>query len=187
MTKYWALSNKILDHITGIMVSHFGSHPLVQTNCAEPLCICIGLTVLPHLCMHHRHYIKMDGAVTSPAGALKPVWTEETVFLAWIPKPSGDWCLCPLSLTWSQFYWKHWPHFPSSTYWSINSDWQPWRFIHSLSKPSSLLLFTHTLSSKAYLESQINPHVIGLWEETEVPSSITHNSTVLPLVISASC
>lgn len=38
MTKYWALSNKILDHITSVMVSHFGSHALVQTDCLVPSC-----------------------------------------------------------------------------------------------------------------------------------------------------
>lgn len=39
MTKYWALSNKILDHITSIMVSYFGSHALVQTDCVVSLCL----------------------------------------------------------------------------------------------------------------------------------------------------
>lgn len=39
MTKYWALSNKILDHITCIMEPHVGSHTVMQTNCAVPLCV----------------------------------------------------------------------------------------------------------------------------------------------------
>ena len=51
MTKYWALCNKILDHITGNMVSHLSSRAVMQTNCVcpcvhlyqahFPVCVCV--------------------------------------------------------------------------------------------------------------------------------------------------
>lgn len=46
MTKYWALWNKILDHITSIMVSHFGTGTLLQTKC-----------VVPHEHLHYSHFV----------------------------------------------------------------------------------------------------------------------------------
>lgn len=51
MTKYWALWNKILDHITSLMVSHFASPILLQAGSIMPLGVCVRLCVWGCVCL----------------------------------------------------------------------------------------------------------------------------------------